>query len=70
MKKLTKTIFQIIMIILFVITIVSGMLFITADLQIEESKILLKVLGVSSIINIFLWLFYELKNAPQMENHE
>ena len=70
MKTLTKTIFQIVIYILFAITILSSLSFVLLDLNIEQSKLCLKILGVSAILNIFIWLYYELKNAPQMEDHE
>jgi hypothetical protein len=40
------------------------------DLKIEEAILCLKILGASSILNTFIWLYYELKNAPQIEEHE
>lgn len=70
MKPLTKTIFQVIIYLLLVITILSSLSFVILDLNIEQLKLCLKILGVSSILNIFIWLYYELKNAPQMEDHE
>ena len=70
MKPLTKLIFHIIITLLFVITLLSGLSFIILNLNIDETKLCLKILGASSILTTFLWLYYELKNAPQIEDHE
>ena len=70
MKQSTKLIFQVVIYLLLAISILSSLSFVILDLNTEESKPCLKILGVSSILNIFIWLYYELKNAPQMEDHE
>ena len=70
MKPLTKLIFQIVIYLLLAITILSSLSFVLLDLNIDQSELCLKILGVSSILNIFIWLYYELKNAPQIEDHE
>mgnify|MGYP003457275224 FL=1 len=70
MKHSTKIIFQVVIYLLLAITMLSSLSFVLLDLNIEQSKLCLKILGVSSILNIFIWLYYELKNAPQIEDHE
>ncbi len=70
MKHSTKIIFQVVIYLLLAITILSSLSFVLLDLNIEQGKLCLKILGVSSILNIFIWLYYELKNAPQIEDHE
>ena len=70
MKPLTKTIFQIVIYILFTITILSSLSFVLLDLNIEQGKLCLKILGVSSILNLIIWFIYQLKIAPQIEDHE
>ena len=70
MKPLTKLIFQVIIYLLLAISILSSLSFVLLDLDSDESKLSLKILGVSSILNIFIWLYYELKNAPQIKDHE
>lgn len=70
MKPLTKLIFQVIIYLLLVISLLSSLSFVLLNLNIDQSKLCLKILGVSSILNIFIWLYYELKNALQIEDHE
>ena len=70
MKPLTKLIFQVVIYLLLEISLLSSLSFVLLNLDIDESKLCLKILGVSSILNIFIWLYYELKNAPQIEDHE
>lgn len=70
MKQSTKLIFQIVIYILLGITILSSLSFVLLDLNIKQGKICLKILGASAILTTFMWLYYELKNAPQMEDHE
>ena len=70
MKPLTKTIFQIVIYLLLAITILSSLSFVLLDLNIEQGKLCLKILGTSAILTTFMWLYYELKNTPQMEDHE
>ena len=70
MKQLSKLTFEIIMYVLLVISLLSSLSFVLLNLDIDQSKLCLKILGVSSILNIFIWLYYELKNAPQIEDHE
>lgn len=70
MKTLTKLIFQVVIYLLLAITILSSLSFVLLNLNIEESKLCLKILGTSAILTTFLWLYYELKTAPQMEDHE
>ena len=70
MKHSTKIIFQVVIYLLLAISILSSLSFVLLDLNIEQGKLCLKILGVSSILNIFIWLYYQLKTAPQMEDHE
>ena len=70
MKKSTKVLFQIVILLLLVITILSSLSFVLLDLNIEQRKLCLKILGVSAILTTFMWLYYELKNAPQIEDNE
>lgn len=70
MKPLTKLIFQVIIYLLLAITILSSLSFVLLDLNIEQGKLCLKILGTSAILTTFMWLYYELKNAPIMENHK
>ena len=70
MKHSTKIIFQVIIYLLLAVTILSSLSFVLLDLNIDQSKLCLKILGVSAILTTFMWLYYELKNAPQMEDHE
>ena len=70
MKPLTKLIFQVVIYLLLAISILSSLSFVILNLNIEQGKICLKILGMSSILTTFMWLYYELKNAPQMEDHE
>ncbi len=70
MKTLTKLIFEIIIYILLAITILSSLSFVLLNLNIEQSKLCLKILGVSSILNMFIWFIYQIKTTPQMEDHE
>ena len=70
MKTLTKTIFQIVIWLLLGITILSSLSFVLLDLNIEQGKLCLKILGVSSILNLIVWFIYQIKTAPQMEDHE
>ena len=70
MKTLTKLIFQVVIYLLLAITILSSLSFVLLDLNIEQGKLCLKILGVSAILTTFMWLYYELKNASQMEDHE
>ena len=70
MKKSTKVLFQIVIYLLLAISILSSLSFVLLDLNIEQRKLCLKILGASAILTTFVWLYYELKNAPQMEDHE
>jgi hypothetical protein len=70
MKKSTKTLFQIVIYLLLGISIFSSLIFVLYDLNVEEATLCLKILGASSILNTFIWFYYELKNAPIMEEHE
>lgn len=70
MKHSTKLTFEIVMYILLTVSLLSSLSFVLLNLDIDESKLCLKILGVSSILNLIIWLYYELKNAPQMEDHE
>ena len=70
MKQSTKIIFQVVIYLLLAITILSSLSFVLLDLNIEQRKLCLKILGASAILTTFVWLYYELKNAPQMEDHE
>ena len=70
MKKSTKVLFQIVILLLLVITILSSLSFVLLDLNIEQRKLCLKILGASAILTTFMWLYYELKNAPQIEDNE
>ncbi len=70
MKHSTKIIFQVVIYLLLAITILSSLSFVLLDLNIEQGKLCLKILGVSSILNIFIWFIYQIKTAPQIEDHE
>ena len=70
MKPLTKAIFQIVIYLLLAITILSSLSFVLLDLNTEQGKLCLKILGTSAILTTFMWLYYELKNTPQIEDHE
>ena len=70
MKKSTKVLFQIVIWLLLGIIILSSLSFVLLNLDIDESKLCLKILGVSSILNIFIWFIYQIKTAPQIEDHE
>ena len=70
MKKSTKVLFQIVIYLLLAISLLSSLSFVLLDLNIEQRKLCLKILGASAILTTFVWLYYELKNAPQMEDHE
>ena len=70
MKHSTKIIFQVVIYLLLAITILSSLSFVLLNLNIEQGKLCLKILGASAILTTFMWLYYELKNAPQMEDHE
>lgn len=70
MKQSAKLIFQIVIYILLGITILSSLSFVLLNLNIEQGKLCLKILGVSSILNIFIWFIYQIKTAPQIEEHE
>ena len=70
MKHSTKIIFQVVIYLLLGITILSSLSFVLLDLNTEQGKLCLKILGTSAILTTFMWLYYELKTAPQMEDHE
>ena len=70
MKKSTKVLFQIVIYILLGISILSSLSFVLLDLNIEQGKLCLKILGTSAILTTFVWLYYELKTTPQMEDYE
>ena len=70
MKKSSKLTFEIIMYILLTISLLSSLSFVLLNLDIDQSKLCLKILGVSSILNIFIWFIYQIKTAPQIEDHE
>ena len=70
MKPLTKLIFQVIIYLLLVISLLSSLSFVLLNLDIDESKLCLKILGASSILNLIIWFIYQLKTAPQIEDHE
>ena len=70
MKPLTKLIFQVVIYLLLTISLLSSLSFVLLNLDIDESKLCLKILGVSSILNIFIWFIYQIKTAPQIEDHE
>ena len=70
MKPLTKLIFQVIIYLLLVISLLSSLSFVLLNLDIDESKLCLKILGASSILNLIIWFIYQLKIAPQIEDHE
>ena len=70
MKPLTKLIFQVIIYLLLVISLLSSLSFVLLNLDIDESKLCLKILGVSSILNLIIWFIYQIKTAPQIEDHE
>ena len=70
MKQLSKLTFEIIMYVLLVISLLSSLSFVLLNLDIDESKLCLKILGASSILNLIIWFIYQLKTAPQIEDHE
>ena len=70
MKPLTKLIFQVIIYLLLVISLLSSLSFVLLNLDIDQSKLCLKILGVSSILNLIIWFIYQIKTAPQIEDHE
>ena len=70
MKKSSKLTFEIIMYILLTISLLSSLSFVLLNLDIDQSKLCLKILGVSSILNMFIWFIYQIKTAPQIEDHE
>ena len=70
MKPLTKLIFQVVIYLLLTISLLSSLSFVLLNLDIDQSKLCLKILGVSSILNIFIWFIYQIKTAPQIEDHE
>ena len=70
MKHSTKIIFQVIIYLSLAVTILSSLSFVLLNLDIDQSKLCLKILGVSSILNIFIWFIYQIKTAPQIEDHE
>ena len=70
MKQSSKLTFEIVMYILLTISLLSSLSFVLLNLDIDQSKLCLKILGASSILNLIIWLYYELKNAPQIEDHE
>ena len=70
MKKSSKLTFEIVIYLLLTISLLSSLSFVLLNLDIDESKLCLKILGVSSILNIFIWFIYQIKTAPQIEDHE
>ena len=70
MKQSSKLTFEIVMYILLTVSLLSSLSFVLLNLDIDESKLCLKILGVSSILNIFIWFIYQIKTAPQIEDHE
>ena len=70
MKPLTKLIFQVVIYLLLTISLLSSLSFVLLNLDIDQSKLCLKILGVSSILNLIIWFIYQLKTAPQIEDHE
>ena len=70
MKQLTKLIFQIVIYLLLAITMLSSLSFVLLDLNIEQGKLCLKILGASAILTTFIWFIYQIKTAPQIEDHE
>lgn len=70
MKQSSKLTFEIVMYILLTISLLSSLSFVLLNLDIDQSKLCLKILGVSSILNIFIWFIYQIKTAPQIEDHE
>ena len=70
MKQSSKLSFEIIMYILLIISLLSSLSFVLLNLDIDQSKLCLKILGVSSILNLIIWFIYQLKIAPQIEDRE
>ena len=70
MKHSTKIIFQVVIYLLLGISLFSSLLLTCLDLKTEQSKTILIILTTSSMLNAFIWLYYELKNAPQIEDNE
>ncbi len=70
MKQSSKLTFEIVMYILLTISLLSSLSFVLLNLDIDQSKLCLKILGVSSILNLIIWFIYQIKTAPQIEDHE
>ena len=70
MKQSTKLIFRVIIYLLLAISLLSSLSFVLLNLNIDQGKLCLKILGVSSILNLIVWFIYQIKTAPQMEDHE
>ena len=70
MKNISKLTFEIIMYVLLVISLLSSLSFVLLNLDIDQSKLCLKILGASSILNLIIWSIYQIKTAPQMEDYE
>lgn len=70
MKNISKLTFEIIMYILLTISLLSSLSFVLLNLDIDQSKLCLKILGASSILNLIIWSIYQIKTAPQMEDYE
>ena len=70
MKQSSKLTFEIVMYILLTISLLSSLSFVLLNLDIDQSKLCLKILGVSSILNLIIWFIYQIKIAPQIEDHE
>ena len=70
MKQSSKLTFEIVMYILLTVSLLSSLSFVLLNLDIDQSKLCLKILGVSSLLNIFIWFIYQIKTAPQIEDHK
>jgi len=70
MKQSTKLAFQIVIWLLLGISVFSSLLLTCLDLKIEQSKTILIILTISSMLNTFIWLYYVLKNDLTFKDNE
>lgn len=70
MKQSTKLMFQIVIYVLLGISVFSSLLLTSLDLKTEQSKTILIILTISSMLNAFMWLYYILKNDLTFKDNE
>ena len=70
MKQSSKLTFEIVIYILLAISLLLSLSLVLLNLDIDESKLCLKILGASSILNLIIWFIYQIKTTPQIEDHE